>query len=355
MPLARASLVLTGSLLLSLGCSSSTSTTPTTDAGTADTGSADVAVDTGPVDTGPPPRTPQAIYGACRNDAECADGNTCLTATNTGMPSGQCNRECTTDDDCVLMTGGQAVDGYCQPANAGGHRYCARVCVNGIDCERDGYSCLGINAGTIHAVNICIPICTDATCTEGTICDHETNRCRVPGDGGTPPGRTLGQTCVANNDTTATPATTCRSSLCSPQVVPDSQGHPYQTGFNGGSCYTRCILPQGYNSSNIWPMQTLPQSNCPDSAVCWINSTMAEGDIGICLPSCMSNSDCRASEGYECRKQFKVGTHTYTFDNGICTRIDCSVTGHACPTGYMCRITHPTATTSTGQCIPSTM
>jgi hypothetical protein len=69
----------------------------------------------------------------------------------------------------------------------------------------------------------------------------------------------------------------------------------------------------------------------------------------------MNDSDCRASEGYYCRKTFQLSaTRTRTFTNGFCTPINCAATTgtRTCPTGYTCRRTM-SGTTVVGNCIPS--
>lgn len=352
----RSFLWFASSLVFALGCSSEVANPPvTTDSG-ADAPAADAPAVDAPVDAGGRPmRNPQPLYGPCDSAAECRDNLTCRRAADTGMPGGQCNRECTRDDECVLFPGGsKPIDGFCQPADRNGQRFCARVCANGIDCEREGYTCIGINAGTINAVNICTPVCTGPSCIDGTVCNFETGRCRAAD---APPltGRTLGQSCVASADPAMTPATVCQSNLCNPQVVRDSTGAPFQTGSNGGFCVSRCILPQGYNSSNIWSEMELPRGNCPANGICFISRTYAEGDIGTCVQSCTQDSDCRASEGYFCRKTFQLtATRTRTFSNGFCAAINCAATTgtRTCPSGYTCRRTM-SGTTVVGNCIPT--
>lgn len=364
----RASACLVTAAILALGCSDPAPVTP--DAG--NPVDVPVATDEGspvdvPVDMGRPPRAPGPLYGPCDSDAECRDEMTCRRAADTGYPGGQCNRECTRDDDCVLFSAGgvKPVDGFCQAADAAGHRYCGRVCTNGIDCERDGYTCVGINQGRINAVNICVPVCTATSCTDGTECNHQTGRCRAAD---APPltGRTLGQSCVTNTDPAMTPATVCQSGLCNPQIVRDSAGNPVQTGDNGGYCISRCILPSGYNSSTLWNEPELPQSNCAAGGVCFPARYYAEGDLGICLPGCNSDSDCRVSEGYGCRRTFRVSaTRTRTFTRGYCAPIDCVMpsadagapadggVNRNCPTGYSC-VTLTRSGQTLSRCLPST-
>jgi hypothetical protein len=232
------------------------------------------------------------------------------------------------------------------------------VCLNGIDCERDGYTCQSLNQGMLSEVQVCIAVCTDASCGDGTVCDRESGRCR-PRDR-MPMGRTVGQSCVPRTRMGADPAMVCQSDLCQPDWNPDSMGNRIYTGWNGGTCTARCILPEGYNSSTFWPEMVLPQANCPAGAICYPNGSLARGDLGICLPACMADSDCRADEGYICRKTATVGTAampvTRRFSNGVCLPRNCLATNAAgqpmgCPTGYMCRRN----SNGTGSCVPAVM
>jgi len=342
--------VLLGGSALILGCSDGT-VTPVNDAG----GVVDTpATDTGPVDAGRTPLPPQPLYGSCLNDAECAEGLTCLTESATGLPGGVCNRTCTSADDCVLFQqGSPPVDGFCQAANAMGQRFCARICANGVDCEREGYSCQVQNAGRLNEVRTCIGVCTERSCEHGTVCDHESGRCIARGT--TPPGRTLGQTCQRTLDPMSTAATRCRSDLCQAETLPDSQGRQVYTGYNGGQCIARCILPQGYNPSTLWDEPRLPRANCPEGGVCFVNGSLARGDLGICLDECTTDSDCRADQGYFCRKTVQLSmTNTRRFDNGWCTPVNCLNTMTPCPTGFRCESRAVTGG-MTGVCIPTAM
>jgi hypothetical protein len=343
-------LVLVGALATLLGCSDST--TPPADAGPADTGQVDAgSADTGPADAGRMMREPQGIYGECVADAECGEGLRCFTERETGLPGGYCNRECTSPDDCVREEPGvPPIDGFCQAADANGRRYCARVCANGQDCERNGYTCIQQNANTLNAVRVCIAVCTPTSCTDGTTCDGNSGRCRATG--ATLTGRTIGERCLANRDPASTAENRCRSELCNPEVTTDSRGVPFYTGFNGGQCVGRCILPQGYNPSTFWDETRLPQGSCPSGAICFPNGSLARGDLGVCLDECSQDSDCRTAEGYFCRKTIQLSTtNTRRFDNGWCTPINCVNTATPCPTGYMCERRTSQGTT-TGACIP---
>lgn len=352
--------------MLPIACSSST--TPPADSGQPPVDNAPIdatpadttPVDVAPVDTTAPdvvvPREPQPIYSPCRNNSECMEGLTCDTETATGISGGICNRTCATDSDCLLdaFAGRTAVDGYCNTNPTTRARYCSRVCENGLDCERDGFTCQTLNAGRFNQVKVCIPVCTGTSCVDGNVCERESNLCRPTGyDMG--PGRHIGDTCTAPNTSASMPSNQCYSGFCNPEAVPDSMMRPVPTGFNGGQCIGRCILPTGFNPSTIWPEAALPQSNCPTGSVCLFNGTLARGDLGVCLDECNTNADCRTNQGYYCRKSIRLSSGmTQTWTNGWCTLIDCANAATPCPTGYMCR-TSTSGTTTTGRCIPATM
>lgn len=331
---------------------------PVTDAGnTVDTPTAtDVpVVDAPPEDMGRPMRNPQPIYGPCDSDAECREGYSCQRAADTGYSGGQCNRECTRDDDCVRVstTGAKPIDGFCLAADTSGRRYCARVCANGIDCGRDGWSCTTLNSGALNQVNVCVSICTPTSCIDGTVCEPESGRCR-PASSPAPTGRTVGQACVPAEQTGSTAQNRCVSNLCSPEVTYDSMMTPFYTGNIGGFCYGRCILPSGYNSSTFWPMPELPQAGCADGAVCIPNRSLAEGDIGLCFAGCRANSDCRQSEGYVCRLSVSLGTRTVRFQRGWCEPGDCvNTAGFTCPSGTVCRRGRTSSGATVGDCVPA--
>ena len=336
--------------------------TASPDAATADVTPVDAAPDVAPdlVEVDKPPPQSSLIYGPCRADAECAEGLTCRTEAASGISGGECNRTCTGDKDCVLILpdGAGAVDGWCPPAVGSAPRTCVRVCANGVDCERpEAFTCRVYNAGTLTEVRACIHVCSETSCINGNVCDHESGRCRPMG---TPPtGRTLGQTCQPETRTgspTPPPDRICRSGLCQPDFNPDSRGNPFYTGWNGGYCLSRCILPEGFNSSTFWgkPGMTvpLPQANCPMGGVCLPSSSYARGDLGSCYQGCTTNTDCRASDGYFCQRQIQLTqTTSRRFANGFCVPVNCTTAATPCPSGFSCRRN----TNGSGSCIPAMM
>lgn len=326
---------------------------PGADSGVADTGTGG---DTGATaDTGGPPVI-SAIYGACRSNSECQEGLTCRTEAAEGNPGGECSRECTRDDECVLpaMEGRGAVDGYCRLDRRTMRRSCFRVCVNGSDCERDGYTCVSETIpGQIVATQYCIPVCTDESCVNGTVCDHESGRCR-PRDAMIT-GRRVGESCVPEGRDGATMANRCISNLCIAGSNPDSRGVPVYSGWNDGYCRANCIVPEGYNPTNYFDGREFPRSNCPMGAICRPASELAPRNWGICFKECRQNSDCRVDQGYTCQKSITIGSgttaRTIRWDNGWCTPVNCANTMTPCPTGFTCQ--RQTATSSI--CVPMAM
>ena len=306
----------------------------------------------------PTPRQNSPLYGPCFTTDECEPGLTCRSELSSGFPGGQCSLECTNSEPCAR---GEGVDGYCPPATTdGAPRYCLRVCINGIACQREGYTCQTLNGGTLREVRVCVPVCTDASCENGTVCHREAGRCRGA-CASAPTGRTVGQTCEPRTRMGANPTNFCQSDLCQADWAADSLGNRVYTGWNGGMCTARCILPQGYNPSTFWDEDTdggprlLPRANCPMSSICAPNGSFAEGDLGICLPECMSNTDCRESDGYYCRKTFQLSaTNTQRYANGYCVPRNCLSTEAAqrgCATGLTCRRN----SNGTGTCVPAAM
>jgi hypothetical protein len=331
------------------------------DAAVPDVVAVDVPADKAVVDVMPPPpdvaEIVSQIYGPCRSDNGCETGLTCRTEATDGFPGGECNRECTSNDDCVLVPndGSSPSDAWCPPSVGGRPRMCMRVCLNGIACQRRGYTCRTFNANEPDPVRACVPVCTDESCVTGTTCEHESGRCRPAGT--MPVGRTIGQTCepeVRMGVPTPPREMQCVSGLCNADWQPDSRGNRYYTGWNGGYCSARCILPVGFNSSDFWGEPMLPQANCPTNSLCLaFAGSFSRGDLGVCYQSCTANSDCRADQGYFCQKTIQLSaTNTRRFTNGFCTPVNCLNTMTPCPDGLTCRRNN---TGTAGSCVPPTM
>jgi hypothetical protein len=213
-------------------------------------------------------------------------------------------------------------------AQEDGSGICEERCLSGNDCTREGYTCAGVGEFG-EMFGICVPVCSaDEECGTGAVCNRYSGRCVASGT--TPAGSVTGGTCADNPD--------CQSEQC----LPERSGLT-PSGWNGGYCIGPCILPAGYNSSTFFGEDTLPQGTCVDGDVCFPNGSLTRGDLGVCLAGCDSDADCRADEGYECRKSFATAGGNNTFTNGVCFRIDCGTT--PCPTGFSCRAVMTTAGT----------
>jgi hypothetical protein len=297
-----------------------------TDAITVDSG----MEDSGPADTGAPDTGPSTLFGPCSTDDQCPGPDAyCRTAVEDGVPGGQCVRR------CAITAMGMPDRTNCEdPVEEiyhvcwqfeGEEPTCEERCLNGADCVREGFTCVGQGSFGLGDVGICVPVCTtDEQCGAGAECNRYSGRCIA--EGTLPTGSENGDMC--DNDSQ------CISDNC---IMETNMGTP--TGWTRGYCIGVCILPVGYNSSTFYTDAGegpgLPQGTCPDGDVCFPNGSLNRGDQGACLEACSTDADCRADQGYYCRKSYQTGSGMYTFDTGACFPIDCSVT--PCPTGYTCR------------------
>ncbi len=277
-----------------------------------------LVVDSGS-DSGQHDAGPSYLFGPCTTDDQCpGPDEVCRTAADDGWAGGFCTRTCMPPDRGPCDDG--VIYNHCLEQTDGSGSYCEQRCLNGVDCMRDGYTCVGDFGG---GAGMCVPICSsDEECGGGTQCNPWAGTC-VP-SGGVPTNAVHGDPCTANAD--------CRSEQC--LLERSTAGTP--TGWNGGYCYGPCILPNGYNTNTFFDGTALPQGTCPEGDVCFVNGSYTRGDLGACLHGCATDADCRGAEGYSCLKDFDLpsgGTSSYT--NGVCLPIDCNVDD--CPTGYMCQ------------------
>jgi hypothetical protein len=239
----------------------------------------------------------------CTDTSVCADapGVACLT----DVAGGACTRHCTSASDC-------GSSGACV-ANT-----CLRACSPGTgDCIAHAGACV---AGSMTTPPYCAPVCYPSarlpsgypSCIAGLVCDPYTGTCVASANAGLDDGAPC-------ND-----ATECRGGECLLDTDYPSQ---MPTGFLGGMCVSYGVVP---SPSAYRAGAPLPQGSCPDgSAVPPTSAGAAYGDLGLCLPTCASPSDCRA--GYTCTHLEGGGM----LANGLCLPIDCS-TGAPCPTGTAC-------------------
>jgi len=271
-------------------------------------------------DAGPPPMS--TLFGPCTIDEQCPGGEGAFCRKpEEGWPMGYCTLPCEDRGPCD--------DGvrynHCLEQSDGSGMFCEQRCENGVDCERDGYTCVGEFSG---GTGMCVGVCsTDEQCGEGAECNPWNGECVAEGEVPTD-GSETGGPCDGDDG--------CRSGNC---IQGYDMGTP--TGWTDGYCIGNCILPVGYNTNTFYRMgdgsEELPQAGCPDTDVCYPGyGSYTRGDIGVCLQECSTDADCRAMAGYTCRKEFPLasgGTSTYT--NGVCFPINCRDT--PCPDGMTCR------------------
>jgi len=264
-------------------------------------------------DAGPQPST---LFGPCLIDAQCpGEGGFCRLATD-GWPGGYCTLPCVDRAPCD--------DGirynHCLEGADGSGSFCEQRCLNGYDCERPGYTCVGDFGG---GAGSCIGVCaSDEECGPGAECNEWGGSCVAPGASPTV-GSETGGVCAEDGD--------CLSGDC---ILSHSGGSA--TGWNLGYCIGSCILPLGYNTNTFFAGDALPAGTCSGAAVCYPNGSLTHGDLGVCLSSCSSNADCRVEDGYECVQEVPLTSGDISrYTNGVCLPISCRY--DPCPTGFMCQ------------------
>jgi len=255
------------------------------------------------------------LFEACQADWQCpGEGAVCRSAIE-GYPGGYCTVPCSDRTPCDTF----GVYHHCATRQGEDQAYCERRCLNGLDCGRDGYTCVG---ELPPSGGFCIGVCqNDEQCGGTSVCDPYSAQCaETP----TETGAITGEPC-ADNDA-------CRSGQC---IAEESEGgNP--TGWIAGYCVSNCILPLGYNNSDFFAGDALPNGGCPGDAICWPADTAstAQRDLGRCFDQCTADGDCR--EGYTCLQEIGLGGGgTSTYSNGLCVPGNCSADG--CPSGYTCQ------------------
>lgn len=174
-----------------------------------------------------------------------------------------------------------------------GSNYFARIL--GLDSDEAVYECgvtgpLTIKAGGKHLVEIVIvpPPAEDPRCDELCMSDDDC-----------PPGSFCPSLLAREESTQCIEALNCKHALCKPFSVgaacestddcgPDlgciSSGFDYPGGYCMKSCATDADCPQG---------QTWSSSCCP--------ANIAELAQPVCTRDCVSDGDCRETEGYVCK------------------------------------------------------
>lgn len=282
-------------------------------------------------DAGPPPDAympPVAavLFAPCEVDAQCAplgEGAFCRPSTE-GPALGYCTRPCEDRTVCDAFLAHH----HCLTFEGETQAICVPACRNGADCPRPPYTCFGGIAPS--GDGYCMSIChSDAECGGGAVCNLDSGECVVAP---VPSLAAYYAECAADAD--------CTSDFCVEEV--NAAGTP--TGWALGACLSPCIVPAGYNSTNYFDGDTLPNGGCPGGGSCLPAGGNAEGDLGTCYPTCDADTDCR--EGYGC--EFILGDHTFL--RGVCLPRDCR--GTTCPGGRRCVTVTLTSGALVGRCAP---
>lgn len=201
----------------------------------------------------------------CVTEADCSTGQMCTdgvcvvrpdAAARDAGPCGAAGCECTTIADCPLVE--VCADVTCETSRCVVVEHDER-CPSGVCSATRG--CVGPapDAGTVDG---------GAAIDAGAAVDAGVDAGPPATDAGPP--HPIGTPCAAAAECTPDPtsgaATRCEN---------DGDGYP------GGYCTHRCFL----------------DSNCAAGSVCWESGGFRNR---ICVLSCASDADCRASEGYVC-------------------------------------------------------
>jgi len=271
---------------------------------------------------------PSDLFGECEVDSQCPGPNAVCRTRTDGWPGGFCTRRCPGGDrgPCEYFGAFHS----CMDIEEEGEFECEANCLNSLDC-RPGYICA--DQGAVNRsfgrdpAGRCVPICVnDDVCGEGGSCNRWTGRCYADTEPD-PMGALNGEACPGGSSS-------CRSGNCLGPVGTFTSGDTFPTGWVDGYCFSNCALPEGYNTDTFWADGPLPQGACPAGDICFpAAGTLQSGDLGYCMPECTSDADCRAADGYFCRKSFTSSGPTPP--NGVCWYItNCNSSG--CPAGLDC-------------------
>ena len=254
--------------------------------GTVERGGKCVAVDGGT--SAPPARSP--VGSACEDDADCAEGTTCLQATT--LPGGLCTVvDCSMDNPCP-------VGSTCYRVTEGSN-ICMPYCDTSSECRTDdGYNCQPLYT---NAINICAPSCTlSNACTSGTNCNATTGLCELAGCDPNAAQSACAdtQTCYPDARGLTAEGGLCLR-LCDPkdpkasckvdekdEVCQPLADDPANTGFCAPPvCSKSAECPAGAVCQNT---VCQPPALCDSSAECAADSTTCVG--GKCMSKCPTAS-----------------------------------------------------------------
>lgn len=215
-------------------------------------------------------------FRPCASDADCIRGTRC----DLRFPRGLCTEPCSTHAHCGWN--GLCVDGVC-------HRRCGQF---EFACDDFGGACGSVEPGNL-ALRVCRPQCAPPAvpCSAGLRCNTARGTC---GPSGSTPFR-VGERCDS--------VTPCEG-VCLLRWG--------DLAFLDGACVTLARRP---SDATFVTHQPLPYAGCPEGANLAPLDTDEEGDTTPCLPSCLSDANCRS--GYHCARTF-ARTGAASFSNGVC-------------------------------------
>jgi hypothetical protein len=331
------------SALLAAACTSSSSGTPTPDAGALLTCSSDAECAVGfkcdresrlCVCTGDA-ACPTSLFcnafsgqcvpsvAGCTSDAVCKAGEYCDRALRSCKALTPVCGKCKTDDECGAANSKCAVNPNFPTAGT----YCSPVCGTGGACSA-GLVCAAAakvcvpQQGACGVTNLCVPD-TLAVCAKDSDCADSTQQCDLAlkacvaknracpaGDACDPQQRVCVHTCAVDGDCKLIEGAAgyrCRNNACYQLATCNSDAECSATskqicasnGDGGKSCAPGCVSPtdcplgQGCNDEPSHPRCTpacKQNQDCPLNAVC--HSGACASSFGGCAQACQTNAAC---------------------------------------------------------------
>jgi hypothetical protein len=165
-------------------------------------------------------------------------------------------------------------------------------------------------------------LCDGGRCADDERLNAWTKQCQSLAVAYPPRGGDIGDPCMTEAD--------CRSAghVCPIDACIWQGGN----GVQGGYCLSPCTLTE-----TPFGRDRFPQSDCPTGALCLphpgcVSGSEGSGDCvrtGACVRECQSDSDCRVSDGFYCRRTHfdpTLGTQRM-FQNGYCAPAHCESRG----------------------------
>ena len=260
--------VLFAVVALAVGCKSSTTNEPVTDASVDDS---DGAID-------------QTLLGsACKQHSDCGDqGLICAGTKDDGLyggyvVNGLCTKECEGADDSSCLAFGGLCENVSDNVDSPVWR-CLQICEPGgatmdpSKCHgRAELACAALNVDLdlgVDSLGLCYPVCdSNSTCSGGDSCDEGLGVCHD----GKNKGDAFGTACDPKKDT------------CAGQCI----GYADDKGkFTYGYCSQPCV----YGADDACALSVDVDADCRFVEV----ETAGPGDYAYCQPICSTNADCES-------------------------------------------------------------